>query len=160
MFLGPMFDPRQSVFGLPASVAVMLGAIGLMVVGFLWLRHNVEPGPFLRGESHWRYRDRPRGQRIRQWLAEGDQSIRARTRGWWMTRLEFALAAGALVLATLILGEYAFGNTSFYRNSTLGILGTSGLGYAGILFGLRWMRRIYLAPLETDPEVGWRYRDR
>jgi hypothetical protein len=33
------------------------------------------------------------------------------------------------------------------------------LGYAGILVGIRWMRRIYLSPLELDAEVRWRYRD-
>jgi hypothetical protein len=160
MFLTPMFDPRASILGLPAQVVIMFGAVGLTVIGFLWLRHTLQPGPFVRGESRWRYRDRPRLQRVRQLLAEGDQSVRARTRGWWLTRLEFALAIGALILATLAIGEYGLGATTFYRISTLEILVTSGVGYAGIVIGLRWMRRIYLAPLETDPQVGWRYRDR
>jgi hypothetical protein len=160
MFLTPMFDPRASILGLPAQVVIMFGAVGLTVIGFLWLRHTLQPGAFVRGESRWRYRDRPRLQRVRQLLAEGDQSVRARTRGWWLTRLEFALAIGALILATLAIGEYGFGATTFYRISTLEILVTSGVGYAGIVIGLRWMRRIYLAPLETDPQVGWRYRDR
>jgi hypothetical protein len=160
MFLMPMFDPRASVLGLPAQVVLMLGAVGLMVIGFLWLRHSLQPGPLVRGESHWRYRDRPRMQRVRQLLAEGDQSIRARTRGWWITRLEFGLAASALLVATLVVGQYMFSTPTFYRVSTLGVLAMSGAGYAGIAIGLRWMRRIYLAPLETDPQVGWRYRDR
>jgi hypothetical protein len=159
MFLTPMFDPRASILGLPAQVVIMFGAVGLTVIGFLWLRHTLQPGPFVRGESRWRYRDRPRLQRVRQLLAEGDQSVRARTRGWWLTRLEFALAIGALILATLAIGKYV-ATTTLDRISTLEILVTSGVGYAGIVIGLRWMRRIYLAPLETDPQVGWRYRDR
>jgi hypothetical protein len=138
--------------------------MGLMVIGFLWLRHTLEPGPFLRGESRWRYRDRPRLQRARQWLAEGDQSIRARTRGWWLTRLEFALAAVIAVIAAASLpGVLAWFAPSFGGPGGMPMpqaLIVPIAGYAGILFGIWWMRRIYLAPLETDPKVRWRYRDR
>ena len=164
MVLMPMFDSRASILGLPASVVVMLGAMGLMIIGFLWLRHMSEPGPFLRGESRWRYRDRPRLQRVRQWLAEGDQSIRARTRGWWLTRLEFALAAviAAIAAACLpaVLAWFAptFGGPGAMPMPLALIVPLSG--YAGILFGIWWMRREYTAGLRADSEARWRYRDR
>ena len=66
MVLAPMFDPRSSIFGLPANVVIMLAAIGMLVVGFLWIRHIIEPGPFLRGESRWRYRERGRVDSVRR----------------------------------------------------------------------------------------------
>ncbi len=160
MFLMPMFDPRSSIFGLPANVVIMLAAIGMMVVGFLWMRHLTEPGPFLRGESRWRYRERGRVDRdppadpLAHRLAAlphvglvGDAArVRARRRH---ARAGDGWAAGT---------RSRTGASTV--PSTLEILATSGVGYAGILIGIWWMRRIYLAPLETDPAVGWRYRDR
>ena len=159
MFMMPMFDPRSSIFGLPANVAIMFAAIGLLLVGFLWIRHIIEPGPFLRGESRWRYRDRGRVDAIRRAIRSLTVWPRSRTSGWWATRLEFGLAGVMLALATVGL-QYALSSGGIHGPSTLEILATSGVGYAGILSGIWWMRRIYLAPLETDPAVGWRYRDR
>jgi hypothetical protein len=164
MFLVPMFDSRASIFGLPSSVVVMLGALGLMVIGFLWLRHTFEPGPLVRGESRWRYRDRPRLQRIRQWLAEGDHSVRARTRGWWFTRLEFALAAVMALIATALLPAVidsfapTFGGSSAIPTPVAMLIPLSG--YAGIAFGIWWMHREYTAGLRADSDTRWRYRDR
>jgi len=162
MFLMPMFDSRPSLLGLPPQVVLMFGAVGLTVIGFLWLRHTLQPGPFVRGEARWRYRDRSRIQRVRQLLAEGDQSIRARTRGWWFTRLEFALAAVMAAIAAALLPVVVDSLAPTFGGSPAIPLPVAMLmplsGYGGILFGIWWMRRIYVAPLETDPEVGWRYR--
>jgi hypothetical protein len=164
MFLMPMFDPRSPILGLPHSVAVMLGAVGLAVIGFLWLHRTLEPGPFVRGESSWRYRDRPRLQRIRQWLAEGDHSVRARTRGWWFTRLEFALAAVMALIATALLPAVMDSFASTYGGSSAIPMPVAMLiplsGYAGIAFGIWGMRREYTAGLRADSEARWRYRDR
>ena len=159
MFLMPMFDPRSSILGLPANVVIMLAAIGMLVVGFLWIRHVIEPEPFLRGESRWRYRERGRVDRIRRMIHSLIAWPRSRTSGWWATRLEFGLAGAMLVLATAAL-QVGLSNRGIHGPSTPAILATSGVGYAGMLIGIRWMRRIYLAPLETDRAVGWRYRDR
>ena len=157
MFLMPMFDPRASILGLPANVVIMLAGMAMLAVGFLWIRHTFEPGAFVRGESRWRYRDRPRLQQVRQWLAEGDQSIRARTRGWWLTRLEFALAAAIVAVAAALLPAVLGG-----FDPTIG--GPAKLvplsGYAGIAFGIWWMRREYTAGLRADSKARWRYRDR
>ena len=164
MFLMPMFDSRPSIFGLPSSVVVMLGALGLMVIGFLWLRHTFEPGPLVRGESRWRYRDRPRLQRIRDWLAEGDQTLRpTRTWGWYVTRLEFGLAAVVAVIAAgglpTFLGVLAprFGGDAVALPLALIV---PVVGYAGIAFGIWWMHREYTAGLRADSDTRWRYRDR
>ena len=130
-----------------------------MAIGFLWIRHTFEPGPFVRGESRWRYRDRGRVDRIRRSIRSLMVWPRTRTQRWWATRLEFGVAGAVLAVGTAAL-QAALSSGGFYGPSTLEILATSGLGYAGILFGIWWMRRIYLAPLETDPEARWRYRDR
>ena len=160
MVLALMGDARASIFGLPANVVMLLVGMSLLAVGFFWIRHIIEPGSHMRAESRWRYRSQARLQRIRQWLAEGDQTVRsARTCGWYLTRLEFGLAGVMLAIATVGL-QYVLSLGGLHGPSMLEILATSGTGHAGILFGIWWMRRIYLAPLETDPEVGWRYRDR
>ena len=159
MFLVPMFDPRPSLFGLPSSVVLMVVTVGLMVIGFLWLHRTFEPGPLVRGESRWRYRDRARMERIRRAIRSLIAWPGSRTSGWWATRIEFGLAGFMLALATVALPG-ALSVEGFHGPSTLEILATSGVGYAGILIGIWWTRRIYLAPLEAGPEAGWRYRAR
>ena len=159
MVLAMMGDARSSILGLPVSVVMLLVGIGLIAAGFLWMRHTLEPGPLVRGEGRWRYRDRRRVERFRAAIHSLIVWPRSRTSGWWATRLEFGLAGVMLAIATVGL-QYALSLGGLRGPSMLEILATSGTGYAGILFGIWWMRRIYLAPLETDPEVGWRYRDR
>jgi hypothetical protein len=159
MLLMPMFDSRPSLVGLPSSVVLMVATVALMVIGFLWLHRTLEPGPLVRGESRWRYRDRARMEHIRRAIRSLVARPGFRTSGWWATRIEFGLAGFMLALATVALpGALSVGG--FHGPSTLEILATSSVGYAGILIGIWWMRRIYLAPLEADSEAGWRYRDR
>ena len=143
----------------------MLRSIGaLLLVGFLWIRRIIEPGPFLRGESRWRYRHRARLQRIRQWLAEGDQTLRRNAPvGWYLTRLEFAVAAVVALIAAACLPavvEFAprFGAGDAAPLPLALIVPLSG--YAGIVFGIWWMRRLYTAGLRADSDARWRYRDR
>ena len=158
MVLALMGEPTL-IPGVPGGVSQLLASGALLLVGFLWMRHLIEPGPFLRGESRWRYRDRARMERMRRAIRSLVAWPGSRTSGWWATRIEFGLAGVMLALATVALpGALSFGG--FHGPSTLEILATSGVGYAGILTGIWWMRRIYLAPLEADPEAGWRYRDR
>jgi hypothetical protein len=44
-FLEPMFDSRVSVFGVPASVIVLVAAWLVFTVGALWLRHALRGDP-------------------------------------------------------------------------------------------------------------------
>jgi hypothetical protein len=158
MVLALMADPTL-IPGVPYPMSQLLIAAGLSLFGFLWIRHIIEPGPFLRGESVWRFRDRGRVDRVRRAVRSLIAWPRSRTSGWWATRLEFGLAGVILALATIGL-QSALSFVGVYGPATLAVLATTGAGYAGILLGIRWMRRIYLAPLEADPEVGWRYRAR
>ena len=161
MFLMPMFDPRSSIFGLPANVVIMLAAMGVLVVGFLWIRHIIEPGPFLRGESRWRYRERGRRRSLPTVdpLAQCLAALpHARLVGDPASSLRSPASCSRLANAGAAVNAFSAGG--IHGPSTIEILATSGVGYAGILIGIWWMRRIYLAPLETDPAVGWRYRDR
>ena len=162
MVLALMSEPTL-IPGLPGGVSHLLISGGMLLIAFLWIRHNIEPGPDLRGESRWRYRHRARLLRFRQWLAEGDQTLRPRrTRGWYWTRLEFSLAALVAVIAvvclpsTLQLFAPRFGGGASLPLAALIPLS----GYAGIAFGIWWMRRLYTAGLRTDSEAPWRYRDR
>src|SRR5918993_2777264 len=134
MFLMPMFDPRPSIFGLPHGVVVMLAATGMMVIGFLWLHRTFDPGPLVRGESRWRYRERGRLDRMRRVLHSLFAWPGSRTSGWWATRLEFGVAGVILALATVGL-QSAISHAGFHGPSTVEILATSGTGYAGILVG-------------------------
>ena len=103
-------------------------------------------------------------QRFRQWLAEGDQTLRlTRTRGWYLTRLEFGLAAGVVVIAAaalpVFLGSLAPGFGGDAAPLPLAFI-VPAVGYAGIAFGIWWMHREYTAGLRADSEARWRYRDR
>jgi hypothetical protein len=164
MVLALMNEPTL-IPGVPGGVSQLLVAGGFLLVGFLWIRHIIEPGPLLRGESRWRYRHRARLQRFRQWLAEGDQTLRPqRTRGWYLTRLEFALAALVAIIAVAclpaVLDLFAprFGGGESVPPQVTALIPLSG--YAGITFGIWWMRRLYTAGLRSDSDARWRYRDR
>ncbi len=53
----PMFDNRQSLFGVPAALILTGIAFAGLVVGFLWIRRTVDG----EGEYHsFRATDRPR----------------------------------------------------------------------------------------------------
>ena len=160
MVLALMSEPTL-IPGVPGGVSQLLVAGAMLLVGFLWIRHIIEPGPFLRGESRWRYRHRARLQRFRQWLAEGDQTLRPqRTRGWYLTRLEFALAAVvALIAAACLPAVLGLVAPRFGGGDAVAAL-VPLLGYAGIVFGIWWMRRLYTAGLRADSDARWRYRDR
>ena len=164
MVLALMGEPTL-IPGVPGGVSQLLISGGLLLIGFIWLRHILEPGPLQRGESRWRYRHRARLQRIRQWLAEGDQTLRpSRTRGWYLTRLEFAMAglvaviAGACLPTALAMSRFWSGAFTPVPAELLALVPLSG--YAGIAFGIWWMRRLYTAGLRADSEARWRYRDR
>jgi hypothetical protein len=153
-----MFDSRPTLFGLPPELVLFAFGATMVVLGFLWLRHTLGPDPLARGEARWRYRDRDRLLRLREWLAQGDASVRrARTRGWWLTRIEFGLAGGALAIATLGLTSAP----GFRHGLSVPAVAVSAVGYGGIVFGIWWMRRLYRSPLrDAEPRHAWRYRDR
>ena len=163
MVLALMSDGPTLIPGMPSGVSQLLVSGGLLLLGFLWIRHIVEPGPFLRGDSLWRYRSKARLRRIRQWLAEGDQTLRpARSWGWYVTRLEFGLAAVAVVIGAAGLPTFLgvidprFGGNAVALPLALIV---PVVGYAGIAFGIWWMHREYTAGLRADSETRWRYRD-
>ena len=154
LMLGP--DRFGSLFGLPDSVVLLATSTTLMAVGLVWVHHVLGMDEVLRG-ARWRYRDRGRVERLRRTIASLIRVPFTRTFGWWATRIEFALAGGALLVGTIALGGLP-GALGYRSSAGLSLVALTVLGYAGIVFGVRWMRRIYLSPLEVDPEVGFRYR--
>lgn len=150
-WFSPMFDPRSSWFGLSADV-VILGLAALPVlVGFLWIRHNSSPDELTRGEARWRYRDRE-SLASRIGIVPGT-SMADRTGGWWATRIEFAVALGALafVIGVLLLsaGEGAWHHD--VRHLAPAVAGLVGIG-----IGLVAMVRIYRAGVTGDSRSTWR----
>ena len=160
MVLALMGERWQLIDGLPNSVSGFIIAAGLMAIGFL------------SASSHLGYRS-VRARRValalsRPWTRR--PGCDGRSDRSWSGRALAHSAGGQLASSSVSPARCSrWGRRrcrppshpgGFYGPSTLEILATSGLGYAGILFGIWWMRRIYLAPLETDPEARWRYRDR
>ena len=142
--------------GLPEDVLLMAVSATLTAVGLAWLHHVLGMDEIL-GGARWRYRDRARIERLVRTIESLIEVPFTRTAGWWVTRIEFTLAGGALlaaIIVPIILPGTVGGGMSPGRPGAVLTL----LGYAGIAFGIRWMRRIYLSPLEVDPEVGFRYR--
>jgi hypothetical protein len=146
---------RESPFGLPDGVVLLVVSTTLMALGAAWVRHILGMDEVLRG-GRWRYRDRGRMERLKRTIGSLVEVPFTRTPGWWATRIEFAVAGGALVVATITLTGLP--DVLGYRSTGWPVVALPLLGYAGIVFGIRWMRRIYLSPLEVDPEVGFRYR--
>ena len=163
MVLALMGEPTL-IPGVPSGVSQLLISGGLLLIGFLWIRHIIEPGPDVRGESRWRYRQRSRLDQLRQWLAEGDQTLRPqRTRGWYWTRLEFALAGFVAGIAVACLPAVMDAFLAPFASPAIPLplaLIVPLSGYAGIAFGIWWMRRLYTAGLRADSDARWRYRDR
>jgi hypothetical protein len=146
---------RESPFGLPDGVVLLVVSTTLMALGAAWVRHILGMDEVLRG-GRWRYRDRGRMERLKRTIGSLVEVPFTRTPGWWATRIEFAVAGGALVVATIAITGLP--DVVGYRSTGWPVVALTLLGYAGIVFGIRWMRRIYLSPLEVDPEVGFRYR--
>lgn len=147
---------ERTLFGIPDAITTMIASLTLAIVGLAWL-HRIFDADQLLGRATWRYRDREHEGSLVEAIVSLIDTLFAHTFGWWVTRIEFALATGALLLATLVLGTPrppALSGPLVVPALALGLL-----GYAGILVGIRWMRRIYLSPLELDAEVRWRYRD-
>jgi hypothetical protein len=147
-------DPAP--FGLPNDLVTMTVSITLAAVGLAWLHRTLGTDELV-ARAAWRYRDRGRIAGIVHTIRSLVELPLTQTVGWWATRIEFALAAAALLVATLGLAglQPALGSSPM----ALPVFGLSLVGYAGIVVGIGWMRRIYLSPLELDPEVRWRYRD-
>jgi hypothetical protein len=81
------------------------------------------------------------------------------TRGWYLTRIELALAVGAPLLTGLLLFVAApQGMGGFFGEPPLTAYLVPAVGVAGVLVGLAWMIRIYRGPRDEPPR--WRYRDR
>jgi hypothetical protein len=146
---------RESPFGLPDGVVLLVVSTTLMALGAAWVLHILRMDEVLRG-GRWRYRDRGRMERLRRTIGSLVEVPFTRTPGWWATRIEFAVAGGALAVATIAITGLP--DVVGYRSTGWPVVALTLLGYAGIVFGIRWMRRIYLSPLEVDPEVGFRYR--
>jgi hypothetical protein len=146
---------RESPFGLPDGVVLLVVSTTLMALGAAWVLHILGMDEVLRG-GRWRYRDRGRMERLKRTIGSLVEVPFTRTPGWWATRIEFAVAGGALVVATIAITGLP--DVVGYRSTGWPVVALTLLGYAGIVFGIRWMRRIYLSPLEVDPEVGFRYR--
>ena len=136
------------------------GAIVLALIGLAWIRRIMDPGPLSRGDARWRYRDRALLERIDEALTPPapPSGGAGRTRGWWLTRIEFGIAIALIVVVplVLVLQPHIDGRWAGAGPWVLVPLG----GYAAMLFGLAWMIRIYRAGLRNDAEATWRYRDR
>lgn len=146
---------QQLIEGLPNAVTMVVASMTFAVVGFAWLHHTLGMDEIL-GEARWRYRERGRIDALKRTIESLVEVGSTRTFGWWATRIEFALAAGALVVATGALASVAGDVGGRPLEGPVAALTVAG--FAGIVFGIRWMRRIYLSPLELDPEIGFRYR--
>ena len=138
------------------AILVLAVSLVLAIAGLVLIRRIGDPGPLARGEARWRYRDRAR--------IEGPNRIAAsfqlprRTRGWWVTRMQFGIAVVALVLghwSLMVQLEPTFGGVRIGLWAMLPIA-----AYAGMWAGFVWMIRIYRAGLRNDSEATWRYRDR
>ena len=91
-----------------------------------------------------------------------------RTWAWWATRIEFAIAIGAVLVAVLwllVLGGVnspTFTGNDPIRLGTLLLPGWLSISIAALLaalFGVAWMIRIYRNLREPEPP-SWRYRGR
>jgi hypothetical protein len=64
IWLRPMFDEAQEIFGIPSALLPAVAAAGGLVIAFLWIRHlTSDLDPLVRGEARWRFRDHVRGVR-------------------------------------------------------------------------------------------------
>ena len=81
------------------------------------------------------------------------------TRGWVLTRIEFAVAITVILVTTVLLLDWlapTFGSSEEWKPMALLLLG--GIGLLGMFVGLVWMIRIYRGPRDQSPR--WRFRDR
>ena len=81
---------------------------------------------------------------------------------WWARSL--LVIAGILIVSPVVLwvSEPAF-TGGLYESTVAGFpisLLPAAIGFAGMLFGLAWMWRIYKAPTKYEVGAHWRYRDR
>jgi hypothetical protein len=86
--------------------------------------------------------------------------MKAPTLGWWITRLEFAIAVGAVIAIPILhlsqpvlIGDAR--PDGFYLRQAATVLAA----FLVAVVGLAWMVRIYRAPGRQAPPA-WRYRDR
>jgi putative copper export protein len=64
---GPMWDPKVAVVGIPSSILVAGIGLGLLVIGFLWLRNVTKRDP--EPDSFWA--TARRGSRVNVALVAG-----------------------------------------------------------------------------------------
>ena len=151
-WLTPMFDNRGAgMYWTVLFTALIGGTLALLYV----VRRITDVEPLAKGDARWRYRSRALRERIgqaRTWLVPF-----YRTPGWLLTRLEFAIAIGAVLLPPLLVpGVMA---PTFGDVSPLMGLAWLVIGEAASLVGIAWMVRIYRAPLRMDSKAYWRYHD-
>jgi hypothetical protein len=151
----PVFQ-QTSLFDRPEAVTLMVVSTTLMVVGLAWI-HHITGFDDVAGGARWRARDGGRAAAIKRELRSLIELPFSQTAGWWVTRIEFALATGALVFATIAVSRLpAYLGPDWTAAWPAAVLTLAA--YAGIVFGIRWMRRIYLSPRELDPDIVFRYR--
>ena len=82
-----------------------------------------------------------------------------RTRGWWLIRLEFAIALAGLLLLWPAVNSlsHPFGNERIEWFGLPSGLVLAILGVIGLVVGFVWMTRIARGPRDEPP--AWRYRD-
>ena len=144
------FEPT----GLVLDGAFILVALVIGYAALLWvLGRALASRRLIARTGPWASRSRTLREgieRARSWLVPPD-----RTRGWLVTRLEFAVAIGSIALATntfLVAAQPTLGGDGTLPVVSLGAL-------ALMLVGLAWMVRIYRAPLRLDSKAYWRYHD-
>ena len=76
---------------------------------------------------------------------------------WWGRAL--LVIAGLVIFSSVYMLVAAPKFTHDGPQPTIAGIPVALFGYAGMLFGLVWMWRIYRAPTKSDGAV-WRYRDR
>ena len=76
---------------------------------------------------------------------------------WWARSL--LVIAGILIVAPVFLWLSAPAFPYHSSEPTVAGVPITVFGYAGMLFGLAWMWRIYRAPTKVE-SPRWRYRDR
>lgn len=140
------------ILGVPIRVALPVIGLLLAIGGILLVRRLSDPGPLARGEARWRYRDSSLRARLEGAL--DGPVLPDRTRGWWLTRVEFGIALGMPLLTVKLLLDSSWTGISAF------LMPTTIAGFAGMAFGLWWMFRIYRAGARNDADASWCYRDR